>query len=135
MASNAPATSGPETAHEHDHDSPEYIKKQIPVYLSIGVALLALTFFTVYVSTWDMSHAAHIYMALAIAAVKGSLVAAYFMHLIDEKKIIYAMLILTVFMFFAAMFGPMFTEGGKVGDTSWFSNVEPPAITSGEGHH
>jgi caa(3)-type oxidase subunit IV len=41
-------------------------------------------------------------VALFIALVKGSLVAGYFMHLISEKKLIYAVLVLTV-VFFAAL--------------------------------
>ena len=38
-------------------------------------------------------------LALFIAAVKASLVAAYFMHLATEKRIICAILLLTVFFF------------------------------------
>ena len=35
-------------------------------------------------------------MALFVATIKGSLVACYFMHLISEKKLIYAVLVVTV---------------------------------------
>ena len=34
-------------------------------------------------------------VALLVATIKGSLVACYFMHLISEKKLIYAVLALT----------------------------------------
>ena len=34
-------------------------------------------------------------VALFVATIKGSLVACYFMHLISEKKLIYAVLALT----------------------------------------
>ena len=43
-------------------------------------------------------------MALFIACVKGFLVAGYFMHLISEKKMIYGILMATVF-FFAGLMG------------------------------
>ena len=112
-------------AHE-DHDSPEYLKKQVKVYLAIGGCLLVLTWFTVYVSSWELSPAAGIYLALAIATVKASLVAAYFMHLIDEKKIIYATLILTVFMFGMMMFGPSATTHTGVGGASAIAGTPTP---------
>ncbi len=35
-------------------------------------------------------------VAILVATIKGSLVACYFMHLISEKKLIYAVLALTV---------------------------------------
>jgi cytochrome c oxidase subunit IV len=41
--------------------------------------------------------------------VKGSLVACYFMHLISEKKLIYAVLVLTVAFFIALLFLPILT--------------------------
>ena len=41
--------------------------------------------------------AAEAAVALAIASVKGFLVAGYFMHLLSEKKLIYAVLLLTLF--------------------------------------
>ena len=42
-----------------------------------------------------------------IAALKASLVAAYFMHLISEKKLIYAALTLTVVLFLVLMVLPV----------------------------
>lgn len=117
--------------HE-DHDSPEYLRASIKVYISVGITLLLLTWFTVYVSTWDLRPSAAIYIALAIATIKGSLVAAWFMHLIDEKKIIYATMILAAFMFFAMLFGPLFTDGGSVGTESQM--IEAPAPAHGGSH-
>ena len=47
-----------------------------------------------------------------ISFVKGSLVACYFMHLISEKKLIYAVLVITVVKFVALLFLPVLTHSG-----------------------
>jgi cytochrome c oxidase subunit 4 len=90
------------------HHSPEEIKKEIRVYLTVFVALAALTAVTVgafyYLKDLPVTYA--ILVALAIASVKGSLVAGYFMHLLSEKKLIYAVLGLTVFFFIVLLWGP-----------------------------
>jgi len=41
-----------------------------------------------------------------VATVKGTLVAAFFMHLLSERKLIYAVLVLTVFFFGVMIWGP-----------------------------
>lgn len=90
--------------HSHDHHSPEEIKQHIKVYLLIGLCLLlgtALTVGAYYVHF--ASVAATVTLALIIASAKASLVAAYFMHLISEKKMIYALLIFTGFFFLGLM--------------------------------
>lgn len=69
----------------------------------VFAALAALTVITVAVAYLHLSIVPALIVALFIACVKGGLVAAYFMHLVSEKKVIYAILILTV-VFFAAMF-------------------------------
>ena len=46
---------------------------------------------------------------LATIVLLGSLVAGYFMHLVSEKKLIYAVLALTAFFFVALMALPSFT--------------------------
>ena len=103
----------------------------VRVYAAIGVTLLALTVFTVMASYWDLPWAAAIYVALLIAMIKGGLVAAYFMHLIDEKKIIYATLGLTFILFIPLMFFPLWTVGGNAGTST---EVEAPA-SADSGHH
>jgi caa(3)-type oxidase subunit IV len=49
-------------------------------------------------------------VAVLIALVKGSLVAGYFMHLISEKKLIYAVLAVTVVFFAALLALPVVTH-------------------------
>ena len=48
--------------------------------------------------------AVNVAVALFIATVKAFLVAGYFMHLISEKKMIYGILVATVFFFAGLMF-------------------------------
>ena len=87
-----------------DHSSPEQLKKDIRVYLIIFGALLVGTVLTVWASFIDFGSAKwNITVALIIATVKASLVAGYFMHLISEKKTIYATLATTAFFFVALM--------------------------------
>jgi cytochrome c oxidase subunit IV len=69
-----------------------------------------LTLITVAVSYLDLSPAMAITVALFIATVKGSLVACYFMHLISEKKLIYAVLVITAVKFIALLALPVFTH-------------------------
>jgi caa(3)-type oxidase subunit IV len=54
-------------------------------------------------------------VALAIATVKGSLVACYFMHLISEKKLVLWVLALTVVFFIVLLLVPVFTVADRVG--------------------
>ena len=58
-------------------------------------------------STLDLSAGAAVAVALFIAAIKGSLVAAFFMHLISERKLVMAVLILTLIFFLALIFLPL----------------------------
>lgn len=87
-----------------DHSSPEHIKKTVRTYLIIGGALFVGTVLTVWASYIDFGSAAwNITVALIIATVKSSLVAGFFMHLISERKAIYATLATTAFFFVALM--------------------------------
>jgi len=86
------------------------IDKHVKVYITVFVTLMALTLITVAVSYLHLPTPGAIAVALLIAIVKGSLVACYFMHLISEKKLVYAVLIVTVIFFFAVLLGPMLTN-------------------------
>jgi cytochrome c oxidase subunit 4 len=91
------------------------VKKEVRGYMVVFIALTALTALTVAASYLDVSTTMHILIAMAIAVVKGGLVAAYFMHLISEKKMIYSTLVLTVVFFFALMFLPLGTMADTIG--------------------
>ena len=93
-------------AHD-DHHSPEAIRREIRVYLIVFGALAVLTGLTVY-ACYGLQMPVHyaILIALAIACTKGFLVAGFFMHLLSEKKLIYSVLVLTVFFFAVLLWGP-----------------------------
>jgi cytochrome c oxidase subunit 4 len=79
------------------------IQKHVRVYIMVFAALAVLTVVTVAVAYLHLSFVPALLVALFIASIKGGLVAAYFMHLVSEKKVIYWILIVTV-IFFAVMF-------------------------------
>jgi cytochrome c oxidase subunit IV len=93
----------PVTHHAADID------RQVRIYVTVFVALMVLTVVTVAVSRLHFSVPVAVTVALLVALVKGSLVACYFMHLISEKKLIYAVLGLTVVFFVALMALPIFS--------------------------
>lgn len=85
------------------------VKKHVRIYLTVFVALAALTAVTVTVSGWHLAIPQAVVVALLIAIVKGSLVAGYFMHLISEKKLIFLVLLFTVIFFVVLLFVPLAT--------------------------
>lgn len=91
------------------HD-PAEIDKHVRIYITVFVALMVLTIVTVAISYLDLSTPMAVSLALFVAIVKGSLVACYFMHLISEKKLIYAVLVLTVAFFVALLALPVITH-------------------------
>jgi cytochrome c oxidase subunit 4 len=91
-----------------DHTAAD-IDRHVRVYITVFVALMALTLITVAVSYLHLPVPMAVTVALLIATVKGSLVACYFMHLISEKKLIYAVLGVTVVFFVALLALPVLT--------------------------
>jgi cytochrome c oxidase subunit IV len=85
------------------------IDRHVRVYITVFVALMVLTIITVAVSRLHLSVPIAVTVALLVATVKGSLVACYFMHLISEKKLIYAVLVLTGAFFVALLALPVLT--------------------------
>lgn len=78
-------------ANEHADD----VKKHVRVYINVFVSLLVLTLVTVAASYIPAGVVIAIVIALMIASVKGFLVAGFFMHLMKEKSVIYALLLMT----------------------------------------
>ena len=97
----------------------EDVQAHIKLYKKIGVALMVLTVVTVLVSFLPVGVALGVVIALIVATVKGSLVATYFMHLVEERKTIYFTLLLTVFFFLVLILIPLLghtnTYGRKMG--------------------
>ena len=85
------------------------IDKHVRIYITVFVALMVLTIVTVAISRLHLPVPMAISVALLVAVIKGSLVACYFMHLISEKKLIYAVLGLTAAFFVALLALPVLT--------------------------
>ena len=116
-----------------DHDD---IQHHIKTYIYVFMALMFCTILTVGASYVDFDIAPHvkagaIFVGLFIASVKGFLVAANFMHLNNEKKIIYWILSLAVVFFVVCLSIPVLWDSNLVGDTN-FEQSPPKAV--GEHH-
>jgi cytochrome c oxidase subunit IV len=85
------------------------IDRHVRIYITVFVTLMALTIITVAVSRFHLAVPIAVSVALFVAIIKGSLVACYFMHLISEKKLIYAVLALTAVFFVALLTLPVVT--------------------------
>ena len=97
------------------HSDSEAVRKQVRTYMMIGAALFVFTVITVAVNQIHLSVPYAITLALIIATMKGSMVAAVFMHLNHEKRWIYGSLILTVAFFIVLMSIPFFTTMDTIG--------------------
>jgi cytochrome c oxidase subunit IV len=86
------------------------IDRHVRIYITVFVALMALTIITVAVSRVHLPVPVAVTVALLVATIKGSLVACYFMHLISEKKLILAVLMLTAAFFAALLALPALTH-------------------------
>ncbi len=100
------------------------IDKQVRVYLLVFGALMVGTLITVGAAELNVSVPVAITIGLFIASIKASLVACFFMHLIDEKRVIYLALGLTVALFVVLLAVPILTSfTDQVGE---FERVEAP---------
>ncbi len=87
-------TVAPHETEEYAHDVSHHVRK----YLMVGATLLAFTMITVALSYVNFgTQKANIAVAMLVATFKAGLVAAIFMHLAAEKKMIYRILIFTGF--------------------------------------
>ena len=107
---------GPNMHHGH---TPEEIRKEMRVYITVFVCLGILTAATVG-ACYGLKLPPHmaILVALIIASLKAGLVAAFFMHLLSERKVIYAVLALTMTFFGVLLWAPVhdwFDKFGKYG--------------------
>jgi cytochrome c oxidase subunit IV len=100
------------------------IKSHLGKYWMIGAALLVFTGITVAANQLHLAVPLAITVALIIAITKGSMVAAVFMHLSDEKKWIYGSLILTVVFFIVLMTIPFLTVNDGIGTPIHVSAAE-----------
>ena len=91
---NAPLT-GKSELHEHPVDFNNYLRRCIFIFIAIlcAISLMIWISFLPEHYTW----AAKVGMILGVAAANAFVVAGFLMHLISEKKMIYAVLGFTVF--------------------------------------
>ena len=120
MASDHAATS------DHAAD----IDKHVKIYITVFVALMVLTVITVAISRVHLPLPLAVSVALLVATIKGALVACYFMHLISEKKLIYAVLALTVVFFIVLLALPAVTHGNGYWIAEPHSDVPSAPVTS-----
>jgi cytochrome c oxidase subunit 4 len=96
--------------HAATSDHAADIDRHVRIYVTVFVSLMALTIITVAVSYLHLPLPMAVTVALLVATIKGSLVACFFMHLISEKKLIYAVLVLTAIFFVALLALPAVTH-------------------------
>ena len=88
--------------------------RKVFIYLLIGTTL------TVWASYMEFnvqnSIAGAVFVGLIIATIKGYLVAANFMHLNSERKLIYWILLLTVFFLALLLFIPVLWDVNNMGN-------------------
>jgi cytochrome c oxidase subunit 4 len=74
------------------------VRKHVKGYLMVGALLLTFTGLTVALSYVDFgTRKANVAVAMLLAMLKAGLVAAVFMHLAAEKRLVYRVLIFTGF--------------------------------------
>ncbi len=97
-----PASRMPEEPHDVSRPMPHHVVPYVMIFLAL-VFLTAVTVAIAYVKF--PSELINVMMALAVAIVKGSLVAFFFMHLKFEGKLIYLIfivpLLLSILLIFA----------------------------------
>lgn len=97
---NNPPDVSPDPA-EHEEYA-HNVQKHVKGYLMVGAALLFCTALTVALSYVDFgTRKANIAVAMLVATFKAGLVAAIFMHLAAEKRLIYRVLVFTGFFVIA----------------------------------
>jgi len=113
------------------HSDPAAIQKSVRGYMTVFGLLMVFTVITVAVAQFHFAVPVAIAVALIIAAMKGTMVAAVFMHLSHERWWVYGTLLLTVAFFIVLLFLPVLTTLDGLGTGSPWAPVPPAA---GAGH-
>ena len=106
MSNDHGASGAGATLDDHAAD----IDRHVRIYVTVFVTLMVLTIVTVAIARVHLPLPIAVTAALLVATIKATLVACYFMHLISEKKLIYAVMALTVVFFAALLALPVFTH-------------------------
>ena len=129
------ATSGHAAAHGTAHGAGGHghhdVGKEVRKYMLVFGALIIGTILTVAVSYIELHpHWKNVAIGLFIATVKAGLVAAFFMHLIDERKLIYGVLGATVFFAIGLMYLTIWSM-----EPESFIHVKKPAAAQVQTSH
>ena len=90
---------------DHDDHVAHNVAKHIRGYMMVGGTLLAFTALTVFLSYVNFgTMKANVAVAMLVATFKAGLVAMIFMHLSNEKKLIYRILVFTAFFVLGLFF-------------------------------
>lgn len=91
--------------HDAHHGGPDHVPHVTPLstYFAVFGTLVVLTIITVAVSRYDFG-AANLFIAMLVATIKGTVVAAYFMHLKGDEKM-NTVLLCSAFVFLAIFIG------------------------------
>lgn len=92
-------------AHDDAHDGPHVTP--LPIYFAVFGTLLVLTGVTVWIAQFDFG-AANTLIAMLVATVKATLVAAIFMHLLYEERLnalafVFGLLFVSLFFIFTML--------------------------------
>ena len=96
----------PAATHAHDDHGHEHHVSSMFILVSVFVILLIMTAITVYTAKFvDLGSMGNFILAMAIATFKATLVCAFFMHLLHDRKfnsvvVLYCLLTLTLFILF-----------------------------------
>lgn len=91
--------------HAPDEHAAHDVSKHIRMYLMVGLTLIVFTAITVGLSYVNFgTQKANVAVAMVVATFKAGLVAAIFMHLSAEKRMIYRILIFTAFFVLGLFF-------------------------------
>ncbi len=109
------------------------IQHHVKIYIRVFIALMFLTAITVLASYVEFDIVpgvkyGAIFVGLVIATFKGYLVASQFMHLNNEKKMIYWILGLTMVFFVVCLSIPLLWDSNLMGETNY--EQSPPNIES-----
>ena len=84
------------------------VRKHVRQHIIIAIGVALGTIMTLWTSQTDFgSFSRNVAITLVIAAIQAFMVAAFFMHLLSEKKLIYCFLAFTA-IFFIVMMGVTF---------------------------
>ena len=100
------------------HSDPAAIQKSVRGYMTVFVMLMIFTVITVAVARIEFSVPVAIAVALVIASMKGTMVAAVFLHLNHERWWVYGTLLLTVLFFAVLLLVPLLTSLDTLGTGS-----------------